>query len=312
MKQLLKFVSAIVLISLPVGACAQLNESIVDLDEMSLAEARVAMSHNVVRMQRQKEGPPKPDKSVMRIVKYPTNLGEMVAYLTNIPKGDDKFPAIIWVSGGDMAIGNFWDPAPRRNDQTAAAFREHGVITMYPALRGLNSNPGFVEGYFGELDDIRAATEWLKKQPNIDPDRVYLGGHSTGGTLVLLASAYADDWAGVFSFGPVSNPKYYGPVYGPPLKHDDRQGYMVRAPIYWLQDIKNPTYVIEGYGGNADDVVGMSRMSENPALNFRLIEGCDHFDVLRPMSEIIARSIVLEDLDHIEQASNDAGICKAS
>ena len=63
---------------------------------------------------------------------------------------------------------------------------------MFPSLRGGNDNPGRREGFFGEVDDILAATDYLARQPHVDPKRIYLGGHSTGGTMVMLVAESTD------------------------------------------------------------------------------------------------------------------------
>ena len=78
---------------------------------------------------------------------------------------------------------------------------------MYPSLRGGNNNPGHMESFFGEVDDVLAARALLAKLPYVDPERIYLGGHSTGGTLALLVAECSGAFRGVFAFGP---------VYGPP------------------------------------------------------------------------------------------------
>ena len=72
---------------------------------------------------------------------------------------------------------------------------------MFPSLRGGNDNPGVREGFFGEVDDVLAAADFLGKQAFVDPQRIYLGGHSTGGTLVLLVAECSGRFRAVFSFG---------------------------------------------------------------------------------------------------------------
>lgn len=76
-----------------------------------------------------------------------------------------------------------WEAASPENDQTARQYREAGIVTLAPSLRGGNDNPASREGYFGEVDDVLAAADWLAAQPGIDPARISLGGHSTGATL---------------------------------------------------------------------------------------------------------------------------------
>src|SRR5436305_720847 len=133
-------------------------------------------------------------------------IGPTAAYLSPDPRDGKKHPAIIWITGGDCnSIGDVWTPEPRDNDQTAAAYRKAGILMMFPSLRGGNVNPGVREGFLGEVDDVLAAADFLAQQTYVEPGRIYLGGHSTGGTLVLLVAECSDRFRAVFSFGPVSD-----------------------------------------------------------------------------------------------------------
>jgi acetyl esterase/lipase len=269
-------------------ALAQTNQT--------LRQARAVHGPEITVQLRQKAKPPKPPvKSGLRLVSYPGPLGKISGYLTNDPGDGKKHPAIIWISGGDTAIGDFWSPQPRSNDQSAAAFREAGVVVFYPSVRGLNGNPGKIEGFFGELDDLVAATKWLKQQPWVDPDQVYLGGHSSGGTMVLLAAEYADEWKSVFAFGAVHDPRGYGPgLWGAlPYNVHNQTASRLRAPAYWLSSISVPTQVVEGeIQGNVGSLDIMRTANRNPLVHFTLAKGCTHFSVLRPASEKIADAIV--------------------
>src|SRR5213078_4101010 len=108
-----------------------------------------------------------------------------------------------------------WRDAGGLGDQSASAYRKAGLVMMFPALRGGNDNPGAREGFLGEVDDVLAAEAFLRKQDYVDPRRIYLGGHSTGGTLVLLAAECSDRFRAVFSFGPVDDVAGYEPQYLP-------------------------------------------------------------------------------------------------
>ena len=76
--------------------------------------------------------------------------------------------------------------------EAETGFRQAGIMMMFPSLRGGNENSGPKEGFLGEVDDILAAADFLAKQEYVDPQRIYLGGHSTGGTLVLLTADCTD------------------------------------------------------------------------------------------------------------------------
>jgi dienelactone hydrolase len=71
-------------------------------------------------------------------------------------------------------------------------FLDAGFAVMTPMLRGENDNPGFHELFYGEVDDARAAVDWLSTQPEVDPARVFAFGHDTGGVIAALLSCYTD------------------------------------------------------------------------------------------------------------------------
>jgi poly(3-hydroxybutyrate) depolymerase len=80
---------------------------------------------------------------------------------------------------------------------------------LFPALRGGNDNPGTEETFLGEVDDVIAAADYLARQKSVDPRRIYLGGHSTGGALALLVAESTDRFRAVFAFGLVSGVSHY-------------------------------------------------------------------------------------------------------
>ena len=83
---------------------------------------------------------------------------------------------------------------------------------MLPALRGCNENRGSREYFLGEVDDVLAALDFLARRPDVDPEQVYLGGHSTGATLALLTAASNPPIKGVFAFGPIDDVRRYLPT----------------------------------------------------------------------------------------------------
>lgn len=114
------------------------------------------------------------------------------------------------MTGGDCnsidALDDPDHPADLANEHAAAApYRKAGLVTMFPSLRGGNTSPGRREGFFGEVDDLIAAAQWLARQDYVDPERIYLGGHSTGGTLALLVAESTDRFRAVFALGSVAD-----------------------------------------------------------------------------------------------------------
>jgi dipeptidyl aminopeptidase/acylaminoacyl peptidase len=218
-------------------------------------------------------------------------VGDLAAYLSpEIPDGK-RHPAIVWITGGDCnTIGDVWSPPEPGNDQTAGIFRSVGIVTMYPSLRGGNQNPGAKEGFYGEVDDVIAAGAYLQSLPYVDPQRVYLGGHSTGGTLALLVAEITDGFRGVFSFGPVAHISGY-PGEFLPFDTSDPRELELRSPGRWLSSIRSPTWIIEGTGGNTEDLRAMKAANKNSVVHFVEVRGTDHFSVLGPVNELIAGKI---------------------
>lgn len=256
----------------------------------SLAQARKGFTPHPTG---QRSGDPvePPPPNTVRFVTYRSPAGELAAYLSPEPHDGRRHPAIVWITGGDCnSIGDVWSPPEPGNDQTAGIFRSVGIVTLYPSLRGGNRNPGVKEGYYGEVDDIIAAAKAVRALPTVDPQRVYLGGHSTGGTLALLAAEMTGEFRGVFAFGPVADVSAYDSEYLPFDTSNPRE-VELRSPGYWLASIRSPVWVIEGTAGNIDSLRAMKAANKNPLVHFVEVSGASHFSALGPVNELIAGKI---------------------
>lgn len=209
----------------------------------------------------------------------------LAAFVTPDPKDGERHPAIIWITGGDSStLEDFWSEGPEENDQSASAFRKKGVVMMFPTLRGGNTDRGQKEYFFGEVDDIHAAATHLAKLSYVDPARLYLGGHSTGGTLALLTAETGGRFVAVFAFGPVSSvdryPDSYFPMDSPGV---DRREVELRSPARWTAAISTDTYVIEGMapGSNYAELAAICDRNTNPRLVCTGVPGATHFSALR-------------------------------
>jgi acetyl esterase/lipase len=259
----------------------------------TLAEARRGFVTKLERKEQTGFPVPKPPSNELKLVRYRSPVGELPAYLSPIPKDGQKHPAIIWLTGGfsNSISEAAWESGAPENDQSARIFRQAGVVTLYPSLRGGNENPGFHETFFGEVDDVLAAADFLAAQPGIN--RIYLGGHSTGGTLALLVAEMSPRFRAVFSFGPVADVAGYGSEN---LKFNaaDFRELHLRNPIHWLHGIKSPTWVIEGKDdpGNISSLEELKALNRNPLVEFLPVKGKDHFSVIAPYSRSIAEQIL--------------------
>jgi acetyl esterase/lipase len=261
----------------------------------SLLEARRGFKTTLTGSKAPREPVEQAPPNLFRTITYPASPGDLAAYLSPDPKDGKKHPAIIWITGGDCnSIGNVWTAAPRANDQTAAAFRKAGIVMMFPSLRGGNNNPGAKEGFLGEADDVVAASQFLKNQEYVDAKRIYLGGHSTGGTLALLVAEISDRFRAVFAYGPVDNVAGYGEDSGfLPFNLRNRQEVKLRSPGFWLGSVQSPTWVFEGaQRGNTSCLRTMAKNSTNPKLYFIEVNAATHFTILAPNNELIAQKIL--------------------
>ena len=281
------FAFALALAALLTGCSKKPNQS--------FAEAHDAFQTKLVREENDSDPIPDPPEGVFDLVSYPSKVGDLAAYVSSDPGDGQKHPMIIWVVGG---WGNGIDELPWTNpewdnDQTGSAFWQAGVLTMYPSFRGGSGNPGHYEALFGEVDDIVSAYEYAASLPYVDPNRIYLGGHSTGGTRALLASEYTDKFRAVFCFGAVDEVKYHNNSQFT-FDTSNQEEYTMRSPIHWLQDVKSPTFLIEGSEGNAENLQNMEKASKNENISCYLVEGADHFAALGPVTHLLAQKILAD------------------
>jgi alpha/beta superfamily hydrolase len=261
----------------------------------SLPEARSKFETKIVQ-QVEDDGFrfPTPPSNLFSIVQYESQVGALSAMLSKPVDPNKKYPAIIWLTGGFPVGGigeSAWMPKSKSNDQSAKAYREAGIIMMYPSLRGTMGNPGQQEGFYGEVDDVISALHYLQKQPYVDASQIYLGGHSTGGTLALLVAESTDEFKTIFSFGPVAGNLNYGTanaLHDPDIKQEN----ILRSPYYFLDSIQSPTYVIEGEEGNYDMLQVLDNHNSNSNVHFLPIKGANHFSTLQPINEYLADRII--------------------
>jgi hypothetical protein len=262
----------------------------------SLADARRAYKTKLIRRASAGVPLPVPPKELYQIVHYESPVGKLAALLSPNPNDGKKRPAIIWITGGECNTidEGVWKTLPADFDQTsraAKAFRNAGLVLMFPTLRGGNDNPGVMEGLYGEVDDVLAAADYLAKQPHVDPQRIYLGGLSTGGTLVMLSAACSSKFRAVFASGPASEVTDHSPEYLP-FDLDDSQEVKLRSPIHWLHSIQSPTFVFEGMqNGNIPALLSMKKASINNRIQFFLVKRAGHVTVLGGAAEVIAGKI---------------------
>jgi dienelactone hydrolase len=160
------------------------------------------------------------------MVKIDTPRGaELTAYL-DLPEGDGPFPAVVVAPGlGYNATLPLFDSiAQKCVDKGIACLRfEWDFFT-----RGADPS----ENYSDELEDYSAAIDFLKQQPKIDKDKIFLSGKSLGAQVAINYAVDHPDFAGLI-------------VLTPPL-HNPRPPLEIRPSMLILRDVKLPTAIIYG------------------------------------------------------------------
>lgn len=270
--------------------------------QQTLREARKGFVTNIISTGESYGAPDAPTGKEFELIHYQSPVGPLAAYVTTDPEDGKKHPAIVWITGGDNnSIGDVWSPNDRSNDQSASAFRKAGIVMMFPSQRGGNDNPGKREGFYGEVDDILSATDHLAKLPYVDPSRIYLGGHSTGGTMVMIVGECSDRYRAIFALGPVAAADQYGGDYVYCDVENEKE-ITLRSPIDWLHCVTSPMYVFEGADhGNWNSIQFMVEENSNPKIQFFKVPGHDHFSVIAPLAEKLAEQIVKGEVEVTQQ-----------
>jgi len=259
-----------------------------------------------------------PPRGVLDKVYYDSADGRLVAYVTPPPRDGKQHPAILWAHGGFGGIGSWlWEPATADNDQTIAAFRDAGIVVMCPSWRGENDNPGNFEMFYGEVNDLLNAHNYLSSLTYVDPERVYVAGHSTGGTLALLAASTKNDFRAVFSFGgsPDLEEEFAVKSYAnTPFNPARKLELYFRSPANFVRTIHHPTFYFEGsesiYTEAAEQMESLARSEGRPFASY-IIERGNHFDILRPLTRLVAQQIVNDtspecNIRITQESANDA------
>ena len=116
------------------------------------------------------------------------SLGELPGILT-MPKGDGPFPAVILIQGSGasdkdeavMGLKPFRDIAEGLAEQGVAVYRFDKRTYVYGAAMANNRQISLMDE---SIEDAVNAVQLLAKQEKIDPERIFVLGHSLGGNAI--------------------------------------------------------------------------------------------------------------------------------
>jgi len=202
--------------------------------------------------------------------------GDMVEpFLIHYPSKDGKWQISAWVyapynaeRNGKNAAVVYIHGGPTSQTQNAFSkniqyLANQGFFVIAPNYRGSqgygkefeDANRFDMGG--GDLEDVVAAADWMKKTGYIDPKKIAVMGGSYGGYLTMMAVTKTPDlWGAGVAIVPFVNwfteienedpllRQYDLATMGDPVK--DKSRLRERSPIYFVDQIKAPLLLLAG------------------------------------------------------------------
>jgi dipeptidyl aminopeptidase/acylaminoacyl peptidase len=151
-----------------------------------------------------------------------------------------RWPAVLFLHGGFAFGAEDWEQAQ--------PFRDAGFVVMTPMLRGENGLPGSYSMFYDEIDDVLAAADSLGRLPYVDNQRLYVAGHSVGGTMALLAAMTPKRFRAAASFS--GSPDQVAWARGQeglvPFDPADQQEFQMRSALAFPRSFKCPVRLYYG------------------------------------------------------------------
>jgi dienelactone hydrolase len=184
----------------------------------------------------QREAPP----PGVREMEYTSGGLRLRAWVSGPPPDGARRPAVLFLHGGFAFGADDWE-------QTQP-FRDAGYVVMTPTLRGENGLPGSYSMFYDEVDDVLAAAEALARLPYVDGNRLYVSGHSVGGTLTLLASMTSNRFRAAASLS--GSPDQVSWARGQselvPFDPSDKREFQMRSPLAFPRSFQCPVRIYYG------------------------------------------------------------------
>jgi hypothetical protein len=285
MKQLIKGSSVLILLAL--SACIPKDEPA----ESTLATDTLVAPKETVYLQAKakfktdliKQGSaPQPSDELVdgkshKVITYPSNGLNLKAILaTEHIDTSKRKPVLVYLHGG-FALGE-GDLAD------CESFRKEGYIVLAPSYRGENGNDGIFELMYGEVDDAKAAVQWISKQKYVDTNQIYVFGHSIGGGISAMLALQKEV--------PMRLSGSCGGLYDRFVGWEDTVPFNLQNPIETimrtpLRHVKSMLYEHYAFLGTEDgnsSAVKKPELYKGTKLHINYVPG-DHFESLRPAIE---------------------------
>jgi dipeptidyl aminopeptidase/acylaminoacyl peptidase len=217
---------------------------LVAIQEEDYAKARQHFQTTLLRSgpAPQKWSPVSPPAGVIE-VEYPSGPLKLKAWVNQPDSSKKKYPAVLFLHGGhSFSIGDW---------EMSQPYRDAGFVVLTPLLRGENGQPGNFTMYYDEVADVLAAADYLRRLPYIDPSRVFVAGHSVGGTMTMLAALSYEHFRGAASLSGSPDQVLYV-KYAPgakdraPFDYTNARELEMRSPLAFAAFFKCPLRIYYG------------------------------------------------------------------
>lgn len=208
-----------------------------------------------------------------RKVLYPSGRDgalKLIAWVSQYEPSTELKPAVLFLHGGNATGDGHWE--------LVMPYAKAGFVAMLPSFRGENGQAGNYSGFYDETSDALAAAEFLENLPGIDKNRIYLAGHSNGGTLSLLSAMTRKFKAATPISAGVSAWRYFGRFRKEtPFDVTNERELIMRSSVCFGTSLKCPTLLLRGseerpFDANDQLLIDRAR-SVGVSIDHRLLPG---------------------------------------
>jgi dienelactone hydrolase len=192
-------------------------------------------------------------------ITYPSGDLVLKAWTARPAQAPARAPLVVFLHGG-FAFG-------AEDLEMARPYLSAGYAVVVPMVRGENGLQGNFSMFFDEVTDAIAVTEHMRVQPDVDPEHIYLAGHSVGGTLAMLAAQASTHYRATASLS--GSPDQLAFCTDPswarivPFDTNNPAEYEMRSPLSYAASFKAPTrlYYASGevYGADTQMMADIAR-----------------------------------------------------
>ncbi|PZM17217.1 alpha/beta hydrolase family protein [Rhizobium tubonense] len=176
---------------------------------------------------------------------YKTGYGgelELVAWVSRYDRKTKSRPAVLFLHGGNAIGQGHW--------LLMKPYIDAGYVVMIPSMRGENGQKGNFSGFYDEVFDVLAASDRLRHLPGVDPHRMFIAGHSIGGTLAMLAAMSTKRFRAAAPISGDPDAFAFFDRYPQDIRFNDKNPheFEMRSAVCYAHSFKCPIKLMHGTG----------------------------------------------------------------